>query len=274
MSASSRPCGNCARTVKSRIGGSRQHLIPRVKRLFTRRCLLKTVFCCVRVSNHVPCRRVASLAWMPQVAVLALMSVGFAGCSADMQTRLSDSSFSNPFASQPEATGSVRTPAVERREQPQYARPQASAPQFQSQALPAPAAVAPSAYPASSGGVSEEGAGFRPMRRRPFADRDHRHGAAALGRRRAPVCAERRHDHCRYQRHARWSGQALQRFSRRDPAGQWLQGPARAVARPAMIIRSRPPWLWPHRRSRRRPASRLPQWRGRRASMSSIAAIR
>jgi hypothetical protein len=76
---------------------------------------------------------------MPQVAVLALMSVGFAGCSADMQTRFSDSSFSNPFASQPEATGSVRTPAVERREQPQYARPQASAPQYQSQALPPPA---------------------------------------------------------------------------------------------------------------------------------------
>jgi murein DD-endopeptidase MepM/ murein hydrolase activator NlpD len=97
---------------------------------------------------------------MPQVAVLALMSVGFAGCSADMQTRLSDSSLSNPFASQPEATGSVRTPAVERREQPQYARPQASAPQFQSQALPAPAAVAPSAYPASSGGVSGGGRGI------------------------------------------------------------------------------------------------------------------
>jgi len=97
---------------------------------------------------------------MPQVAVLALMSVGFAGCSADMQTRLSDSSFSNPFASQPEATGSVRAPAVERREQPQYARPQASTPQFQSQALPAPAAVAPSAYPAGSGGVSGGGRGI------------------------------------------------------------------------------------------------------------------
>jgi murein DD-endopeptidase MepM/ murein hydrolase activator NlpD len=98
---------------------------------------------------------------MPQVAVLALMSVGFAGCSADMQTRFSDSSFSNPFASQPEATGSVRTPAVERREQPQYARPQTSAPQFQSQALPPPAAVAaPSAYPAGSGGVSGGGRGI------------------------------------------------------------------------------------------------------------------
>ncbi|MEH2517915.1 murein DD-endopeptidase MepM/ murein hydrolase activator NlpD [Bradyrhizobium sp. AZCC 1610] len=98
--------------------------------------------------------------WMPQVAVLTLMSVGFAGCSADMQTRFSDSSFSNPFASQPEATGSVRTPAVERREQPQYARPPASAPQYQSQALPPPAAVAaPPAYPASSGGVSGGGRG-------------------------------------------------------------------------------------------------------------------
>jgi murein DD-endopeptidase MepM/ murein hydrolase activator NlpD len=96
---------------------------------------------------------------MPQVAVLTLMSVGFAGCSADMQTRFSDSSFSNPFASQPEATGSVRTPAVERREQPQYARPQTSAPQYQSQALPPPVA-APPAYPASSGGVSGGGRGI------------------------------------------------------------------------------------------------------------------
>ncbi|WP_426525244.1 peptidoglycan DD-metalloendopeptidase family protein [Bradyrhizobium sp. McL0615] len=107
-----------------------------------------------RVAELLRSRRV------PQVAVLALMSVGFAGCSADMQTRLSDSSFSNPFASQPEATGSVRTPAVERREQPQYARPQASAPQFQSQALPAPAVAAPHAYPASSGGVSGGGRGI------------------------------------------------------------------------------------------------------------------
>jgi murein DD-endopeptidase MepM/ murein hydrolase activator NlpD len=95
---------------------------------------------------------------MPQVAVLTLMSVGFAGCSADMQTRFSD--FSNPFASQPEATGSVRTPAAERREQPQYARPQTSAPQFQSQALPPPAVAAPPAYPASSGGVSGGGRGI------------------------------------------------------------------------------------------------------------------
>src|SRR6476646_692219 len=108
-----------------------------------------------RVAELLRSRRV------PQAAVLALMSVGFAGCSADMQTRFSDNSFSNPFASQPEATGSVRPPAAERREPPQYARPQASsAPQFQSQALPAPAVAAPHAYPASSGGVSGGGRGI------------------------------------------------------------------------------------------------------------------
>jgi len=96
---------------------------------------------------------------VPQVAVLTLMSVGFAGCSADMQTRFSDSSFSNPFASQPEATGTVRAPAAERRELPQYARPPAQAPQFQSQSLPPPAVAAPGAYPAASGGVSGGGRG-------------------------------------------------------------------------------------------------------------------
>ena len=107
-----------------------------------------------RVAELLRSRRV------PQVAVLALMSVGFAGCSADMQTRFSDSSFSNPFASQPEATGTVRAPAAERREPPQYARPQTQSPQFQSQSLPAPAVAAPGAYPASSGGVSGGGRGI------------------------------------------------------------------------------------------------------------------
>ena len=97
---------------------------------------------------------------MPQVAVLTLMSVGFAGCSADMQTRLSDTSFSNPFASQPEATGSVRSPVFERREPPQYSRPQSQYPQYQSQALPPPVVAAPPAYPASSGGVSGGGRGI------------------------------------------------------------------------------------------------------------------
>src|SRR6202161_1726641 len=92
----------------------------------------------------------------PQAAVLALMSIGFAGCSADMSTRLSENPLSNPFASQPEATGSVQTSAVERRELPQYARPQS---QYQSQALPPPIA-APQSYPSGSSGVSGGGRGL------------------------------------------------------------------------------------------------------------------
>ena len=96
----------------------------------------------------------------PQFAVLALMSVGFAGCSGDMSTRLSQNPFSNPFASQPESTGSVPTPAVERRELPQYARPQTQHPQYQSQALPPPAVGAPNSYPVASRGVSGGGRGL------------------------------------------------------------------------------------------------------------------
>jgi murein DD-endopeptidase MepM/ murein hydrolase activator NlpD len=103
----------------------------------------------------------------PQVAVLALMSFGFAGCSSDMQTRMSQNSFSNPFASQPETTGSVAAPApqVERRELPQYARPQS---QYQSSALPPPVG-APQSYPAD--GVSGGGRGiasYSPPTRQPI----------------------------------------------------------------------------------------------------------
>jgi murein DD-endopeptidase MepM/ murein hydrolase activator NlpD len=87
---------------------------------------------------------------VPHVAVLALMSIGFAGCSADMSTRLSQ----NPFAS--DATGSVPAAAPERHELPQYARPQ---PQYQSQALPPPIS-APQSYPAASAGVSGGGRGI------------------------------------------------------------------------------------------------------------------
>jgi murein DD-endopeptidase MepM/ murein hydrolase activator NlpD len=93
---------------------------------------------------------------VPHVAALALMSIGFAGCSADMSTRLSQNSFSNPFASQTEATGSVPAPAVERRELPQYSRPQS---QYQSQALPPPVA-APQSYPTAGTGVSGGGRGL------------------------------------------------------------------------------------------------------------------
>jgi murein DD-endopeptidase MepM/ murein hydrolase activator NlpD len=81
---------------------------------------------------------------VPSVAVLALVSIGFAGCSADTSTRFGQ----NPFASQPDATASVQAP-----ERPQNWRPQ---PQYQSQSLP-PAIAAPQSYPAS--GLSGGGRG-------------------------------------------------------------------------------------------------------------------
>ncbi len=88
---------------------------------------------------------------VPQVAVLALMSIGFAGCSADMSSRLSQ----NPFASQSDATGTVPPAAIERRDLPQSARRT----QYQSQALP-PAIAAPQSYPAANTGVSGGGRGL------------------------------------------------------------------------------------------------------------------
>jgi murein DD-endopeptidase MepM/ murein hydrolase activator NlpD len=91
---------------------------------------------------------------LPHVAALALMSFGFAGCSADMSSRMSQTqnSFSNPFNA--EATGSVPpAPVEQRREAPQYSRPPASA--YSSSALP-PAVAAPQSYPSGggSGGIA------------------------------------------------------------------------------------------------------------------------
>ena len=61
----------------------------------------------------------------PHIAVLALVSVAFGGCSADTSTRFSSDNFSNPFTSRgaPEATGSVPRAQYQPRELPQYARP-------------------------------------------------------------------------------------------------------------------------------------------------------
>ena len=150
---------------------------------------------------------------VPQVAVLALMSVGFAGCSADMSTRLSKT-FSNPFASQPEATGSVRGA---RRRTPRTAAICPAAGVLRA-AIPVPALAAARRRCAA---VLSGQFGRRVRRRArdfvlcaagPAAARDHRHGAAALGRSRAPGCAERHHDHRRHQRHARLAGASATTF--------------------------------------------------------------
>jgi murein DD-endopeptidase MepM/ murein hydrolase activator NlpD len=86
---------------------------------------------------------------VPQVAALALISFGFAGCSADMSSRLSQNPLSNPFGYQGDATGAVQSaPAAEpARQSPQYARPQASYP-----AISAPQSVPPADVGVSGGG--------------------------------------------------------------------------------------------------------------------------
>ncbi len=95
---------------------------------------------------------------VPQVAVLALISFSFAGCSADMSSRLSQSNFSNPFSQ--ETTGSVQQAPPPQPELPQYARPQTQPGYYQSQPLPPPAVSAPQSYPvAAGGGVSGGGRG-------------------------------------------------------------------------------------------------------------------
>lgn len=87
----------------------------------------------------------------PHFVVLALVSVGFGGCSADTSTRFQDTSFSNPFASR-ETTGSVQQNSYQQnnyyqqqqqpRELPQYSRPRSSP--IASAPLPAPVASVPS----------------------------------------------------------------------------------------------------------------------------------
>lgn len=82
----------------------------------------------------------------PRFAVLALVSLGFAGCSANTSTRFTDNpspqwsnpfkDWSNPFASKNETTGSVQQ---QPRELPQYARPRYSS--------SAPVVSAPLSYP-------------------------------------------------------------------------------------------------------------------------------
>ncbi|MET4294560.1 murein DD-endopeptidase MepM/ murein hydrolase activator NlpD [Bradyrhizobium sp. LB8.2] len=96
---------------------------------------------------------------VPQVAVLALISFSFAGCSADMSSRMSQSNFSNPFAQ--ESTGSVQQAPPPQRELPQYSRPQTQSGYYQSQPLSPPAVSASQSYPvAAGGGVSGGGRGM------------------------------------------------------------------------------------------------------------------
>ncbi len=94
----------------------------------------------------------------PQVAALALISVAFAGCSADTQTRFSQNSFSNPFSSRQDTTASVPQQQL-----PQYNRPATQPPSQQYSSAPLPPPVsAPQSYPSypQHQGVSGGGRGL------------------------------------------------------------------------------------------------------------------
>jgi murein DD-endopeptidase MepM/ murein hydrolase activator NlpD len=86
---------------------------------------------------------------VPQMAALALISFGFAACSGDMSSRLSQNPLPTRFGYQSDATGAVQpAPPVEpARQSPQYARPQASYP-----AISAPQSVPPADVGVSGGG--------------------------------------------------------------------------------------------------------------------------
>jgi murein DD-endopeptidase MepM/ murein hydrolase activator NlpD len=91
---------------------------------------------------------------IPQMAVLALISFGFAGCSADVSSRLSQNPLSNPFGYRSEATGSVQPPApIEAPREAPHFGPQASYP-----AISAPQSVPP--VPPANVGVSGGGRGL------------------------------------------------------------------------------------------------------------------
>ncbi|MCF2523727.1 peptidoglycan DD-metalloendopeptidase family protein [Bradyrhizobium sp. G127] len=92
----------------------------------------------------------------PHFVVLALVSVGFGGCSADTSTRFSDTSFSNPFASRndaPQSTGSVPQTNYQQppRELPQYSRPRS-----------APVISAPLSAPVATSGGGRGMASYAP----------------------------------------------------------------------------------------------------------------
>ena len=93
----------------------------------------------------------------PQVAALALISVAFAGCSADTHSRFSQSTFSNPFSRQ------ETTASVPQQQLPQYNRPVTQPPSQQYSSAPLPPPVsAPQSYPSypQHQGVSGGGRGL------------------------------------------------------------------------------------------------------------------
>ena len=166
---------------------------------------------------------------VPQVAALALMSVGFAGCSADMRRRFRKilSPIPLPRSRKPPARcRRPRSSAASCRNMPGRSRSTSPRP----------------CRRRSSRAAVLSGRQQRRVRRRArarvlcaagaSAARNHRHALRRVrSRRRSAPAPRRHHDHRRHQRHAGNPGAPLQCFAGRDPAGQRLR--ARARCRPA-----------------------------------------
>ena len=163
-------------------------------------CFLAEVFTqnSILLRSSMTMSRVVELLYsrrVPQVAVLALMSIGFGSCSADMSTRLSQNSVSNPFASQLEATGAVRRPRSNRHELPQYCASAIRGLSITSSALPPP--ISRRILIRHRRWVRRRARPGLLFSARP-SDSCHRRCCAALGGRHAgPV--GRHHDHRRHQ---------------------------------------------------------------------------
>ena len=214
-----------------------------------------------RVAELLRSRRV------PQVAVLALMSVGFAGCSADMQTRFSEAS-PIPLPSSPK----LPDRCARRRRTPRDAaiRPAAaSAPQYQSTRCRRPPSLRRQLIRPFGPGVGRRARDFVLCAAVQAAHRDHRHGCAALGRRPARL-RRRHHDH---RRHLRPLDTLARRYNVSAAAilqANGYKGPRVLSPGQRLIIpRSRGGYSRTGAR-----AGGLQADPARRASMSSIAAIR
>ncbi len=212
---------------------------------------------------------------LPQVAVLALMSVGFAGCSADMQTRLSEASpIPLPRSLKPPVR-CARPPsnAASCRNTPGRRRP----PRRNSSPRPCrrPPSLRRTLIRPVRAGCREEGAGFRPTRRRPSPPIE----TTATVPPRSVAAA----------RPAAQNGTTIivgtsdtldllaKRYNVSAAAilqANGYKGPRVLSPGQQLIIPRQTAVAAPRRRSRRRPASRLPLRPRRRASISSIAAIR
>jgi LysM repeat protein len=169
---------------------------------------------------------------VPQVAVLALMSVGFAGCSADMQTRFRKILFQSLcLAARSHRLGADarRSSAASCRNIP--GRNRSINPVGPCRRRSHRAAVLSGREQRRVGRRARAFASYAPPAQPPLETTGTVAPRSVAATRARPRRAAPRSSSAPATRSTSW--RALQRFARRDPAGQWLQGTARAVARPA-----------------------------------------